>query len=374
MILRRKLVLAFACAAISFTLCSCGSSSDGTPSNDSQTDAAQPDAMQTEGGQADAESDAPQADAESDASQADGGDSDAPQSDSGLIGQADFPAAMAAAICDNIGACCAAHGYQNNVTMCHDQVLGTYQDLMDAATQSGGVTYDAKAAADCVEQYKAYVLKCTPDQADIEAVNAVCNKVIVGAKLDGQPCTDSFECAGAATGGSDCSDESDADGGSYRRCEQASGTLPHGSVGATCSESCRVMTGSHATCDRVGDYVEAQAACWVEDGVRCDAATHQCVAVQPVGQSCTSDTDCEASAYCESGVCTALVADSLPCDPDVPIQCTSHSHCDASSTVCTPDKKTGDACSDSLECDSWQCHGDTCQPVNLIAPYFCIES
>lgn len=366
MILRTKLVLSFAFVALPAALCSCGSSSDA--SNDpAANDAGQPDAVQTDGGQPEG------GDAESDAFQPDSGESDASKNDGGLL-RAEYPAAMAAAICDNIGACCTAHGYQNNTTTCHDHVLGIYQDLMDAVALSDGVTYDAKAAATCVEGQKAYVIKCVPDQGDIDELNAACSKVVVGATQNGQPCTNSFQCAGAATGSSVCNDESDLDGGSYQQCEQASGTLPHGSLGATCGESCRFMTGSHATCDRVGDYVEAKATCWAEDGLRCDLATHQCVAVRPVGQSCSSDTDCEASAYCESDVCTELVADGQPCDPDGPIQCTSHSYCDGNSTICTPNKKTGDACSDSLECESWQCHGGKCQPANIIAPYLCIES
>jgi hypothetical protein len=373
MLVRRKFALAVACAAMPVALCSCGS--DSAPSSNPATDAGEPDAVHTEDGAADAGSDGAQADGDlSDAVQTDGGTCDAPQSDAGFISQCDYPAAIASAICDNVGACCAAHGYENSVQGCRDHILGTFQDLMDAMASSAGVTYDAKAAADCVEQYKAYVLKCIPDQGDTDALNAVCNKVVVGTTQDGQPCTNYFECAAAATGGAVCSDESDADGGSYRQCEQASGTLPHGSVGATCSESCRFMTGSHTTCDRVGEYVEAQATCWVEDGLRCDVATHTCVAVQALGASCDSDTDCQASAYCETSVCAALPTDSQACDPDLPIPCTSKSYCDSISMVCAPNKKTGDACSDSLECESWQCHAGTCQPTDLIATYFCIES
>ncbi|MBI5536514.1 MAG: hypothetical protein HY898_27580 [Deltaproteobacteria bacterium] len=375
MILRRKLALAVALAAMPIALASCESASDSSTSSSPAADTGAPDTGQAEDGATEAESDASQADGDlSDAGEVDGAKSDAPPADAGELSQADYPAAIASAICDNIGACCTAHGYLNNVQMCRDQIQGTYQDLMDAMANSAGVTYDAKAAADCVEQYKAYVLKCIPDPSDTDALNAVCNKVVVGTTQNGQACTHSFECAGSATGDSVCNDESDADGGSYRQCEQASGTLPHGSAGATCSESCRVMTGSHTTCDRVDDYVEAQATCWVEDGLRCDAATHTCVAVQAVGADCNTDTDCQASAYCATNVCAVLPTDNQPCDPDLPIQCTSNSHCDSTSTVCAPDKKAGDACSEPLECESWQCHAGTCQPEGLIATYFCIES
>lgn len=93
----------------------------------------------------------------------------------------------------------------------------------------------------------------------------------------------------------------------------------------------------------------------------CNAASGQCEAYKPTGQSCESDSDC-ARGFC-TGVCTDYPSEGEPCIPDSESTCDSIGlYCNVMTNVCTPLALEGDTCSATTPCSPvYTCNGATCE-------------
>lgn len=223
-------------------------------------------------------------------------------SDSGKV-QA-FYDKLAPVYCAKLEDCCSATGTVDPQNDCKT-FMGTFGGLeMQHLVDDGQVKFDTDAAAACLSALKAMDNVCgdTGGSAD-------CAGAFIGLVADGGACTSDSACA--------------APGGGIAECEIAGedekGTCnahPRLKVGQTCDRDCHGTTDTYS-CFTL-DAAPGKGDCFLEDGLRCDAATFKCVALATDGGACQSSSDCAQGLYCTSpdAVCRPLVAVGGACTAD----------------------------------------------------------
>jgi hypothetical protein len=175
-----------------------------------------------------------------------------------------------------------------------------------AAITTGGRSYTAGRAEDCVNKTKEVYAKSPPlTPTDLAAVADTCGRVYAGTKAKGDTCTSSFDCTGSLIcDKSHCGDKVDK---------------KNGELCANPGEVCE--TGSY--CATVGDV-------------------KQCTPKVPLQGACDPvKTPCIESARCDNAVCQPKVGIGQTCNPtretDPNADCTADGpYCDAAlGNVCT---------------------------------------
>jgi hypothetical protein len=283
------------------------------------------------------------------------GGSDDSQPSAGPVDEATFQSGLVAEQCSRIGLCCTAASQPFEEAKCESQL----RDLFPNADGAGGggaggaaaglaVTYDANAAAKCLEQVKALPKTCgallptgTVD-APSGALHLIdpCQSVYVGTKAVGEGCTSSLECAPNDKHFAYCNPSS-------HQCEEVVAVIK-----GTCGES----DGKLYVCiPQGGDGIHV-AAC---DGTQCMGLAHE-------GDKCITqftDTKCDEGLTCQStsggvdGTCVGFPKAGEACMSG---QCAEGAYCDG--TNCVAQKADGAACTGGNECAAPnQCTSGTCQ-------------
>ncbi|HEY6463301.1 MAG TPA: hypothetical protein VIY73_24210, partial [Polyangiaceae bacterium] len=101
-------------------------------------------------------------------------------------------------------------------------------------------------------------------------------------------------------------------------------------------------------------------------GTTCDQTSLTCIALQPTGTACTTDSQCVAGDYCGyagvSAQCAPRVADGTACADD-PTSCLTTSTCDSTTETCKPLLANGAQCTGGSQCQSGGCGNGLCESV-----------
>ncbi len=172
--------------------------------------------------------------------------------------------------------------------------------------------------------------------AGYNCVNSFCDSAsstCVPYVTDGQPCTQSSECANGLCG-----------------ADQLCTSLPGP------GDACDVTTGE-SQCREVG--------------YTCSATLMKCVARGLGGDPCTTTTDCSPVYQCgTSGTCELRPTLGDECGTQaVPSGCIDHSYCDQTTMQCTARKSDGSPCTSDSECLGGTCDFAT---STCMTPAICI--
>lgn len=214
-----------------------------------------------------------------------------------------FTTEYAKPYCTRLASCCAAQGIPSSGSAdCIERELMSYRDVLaegSAVVNRAAVKTLLDSLSDSCDQFS-YALYGT---------------LVDGLRAEGEPCTDGAQCAGTNVV---CVVPANSDLG---KCY----VLTRGKLGDDCQVSCDQTTSCRSTL--LGGTSTGHAACWDEDGLRCDWDTNQCVKFPGIGQAC-GDERCGQNADCISEICVkrgALGDDcssgpscgaTLTCDPD----------------------------------------------------------
>lgn len=256
--------------------------------------------------------------------------------------------------CGLIEPCCSAAGLPATGSQCQ----------LFVSAETSQASFDATAAQACLTAAQAEQAAgtfCTTLGGDIPACSQAFQQAN-GTAQPGQACTEDSDCAPAPNGGATCFDQGLAADGGIAESETCVQTLP-GQVGE--GPCIGTQNGDVTTYSWSGTSGLPQKAyvCNEADGTSCDFVSQVCVALAPVGQPCTGDSTCVASAYCNestsSPVCAPRLADGSSCAA-APTGCLTTSECDSTTNTCTPLVATGQPCSANPQCQSASCVNGTC--------------
>lgn len=187
--------------------------------------------------------------------------------------------------------------------------LGQLIASEDAAVASGSLSYDADAAATCLDMRQNRAC----DDA-LSRAASVCDHVFVGTRRTGEACAFPTECVSDVCNVPSCSM-------------------------ACCAGTC----GDAPTLVAIG---QSCAAGPCVDGAYCDAS-ETCSALLPAGAACTSILDCQVDLICgdSSHTCLKPAARGQACNPaDSSLLACAVGACDAVSKTCVPYVFAGAAC------------------------------
>lgn len=279
------------------------------------------------------------------------------------------PAELADAWCQNLEACAPLPIFTPE--QCRTQFAGLFRATLfenaDELISRGTTSYDAAAAAGCIEAYRALgcdlVIAATPPE---------CRVVLVGGVEDGGSCSDSTECqagsycdaaacpttrgtcaARKANGATCLSDDECEDG---LACEDGSCGPPASQSGGPCGgdsgrecpidELCRGAEGTSAgTCTPFESLLTAAL------GEDCSVGEEDTMILCQRGSSCAVvGLDGTAPDF----ECVAGVGEGAPCNAAVPEMCPLGQRCDANPReldfegTCVPMPTAGQPCAEVL--------------------------
>lgn len=241
------------------------------------------------------------------------------------IPEADFAARYAAAVCDNVGACCTRAGYEAPPAGCLAPIANELAEQY--AKYRTNLTYDPKVAANCVAQLTAGVKAC--DNQAVDKASA-CRLVYEGKLVLATSCRASVECDRPSTGSVAC-------------------------VNGTCT----------LLSDPTGLGKEGEECVFrpCEQGLFCDPNTGQCSAGLVEGDFCsnTSSLPCAAGLFCDpvTSSCTAGITEGSCLGNSG--QCDARSHfCDDCTQSCEAKLRDGAACRSASDCASGACYPSGC--------------
>jgi hypothetical protein len=225
--------------------------------------------------------------------------------------------------CKGAAPCCAAAGSNHDVDSCRD-FFGMF--LRYAARSAKH--FDQAAADQCLVELEQALGSCQGDEPD------VCDRVFGGDRGLGQACQSNVECALHADGEVSCLYSAD------------------GQSGGTCKLYLAPAEGQPCSSSSATEEYR----CSSDPEFRCDYATDTCKLRTPIGQACSSSSECVTDATCDytSGTCLARTAIGESCTADY--DCVEAAYC--SGQICTKRKSAGEACTSYAECDGY-CDADT---------------
>ncbi len=245
------------------------------------------------------------------------------------VSQADFTDRAAAAICDNIGACCASAGFALDRTGCEAFVRGS----LDWDDPHENTIWDADAAGRCVEDFGVIARSCNESAADYAAS---CGHTLRGTLGEGQSCVDDIECADIAGARAQCLYDTPEPGG---RCT-ADVRAAASSLGDPCDSTC--SSDSCVSVTPVGGS-GAPGTCYVEDGLVCNFDSATCERAPSLGEACPGYY-CQSGAYCP----------------------------DTGEGGCTASKPEGAGCVGDDECQKGSCSEGICGPRSIASEELCL--
>jgi hypothetical protein len=275
------------------------------------------------------------------------------------------------------------------------------------AISAGRISYDANAAAACLNAYNS--ADC--DFTSLLQAISTCQKIFTGKVQTGGACHIDVECAngfcsgpqagcagtctafpaiGDACAGGRCGPDGTCDSMS-QKC------VALGGKGATCdllSAPCQtgldcVTVGSSSTCQPPGaegqpcGFSFSTPAC--QSGLYCDGDTQTCLRPVESGGACNSNSSCDGGLVCviagnaTSGTCQPIHDIGQHCEPGDHSGCASDATCDASTSTCELAGQAGDDCSSTscapqfycdattMKCAAKVASGGACDPQNFDA-------
>ena len=338
----------------------------------------------------------------------------------GSVPLSDLPAELASAQCDIARRCLAPvfhifFGQEDCETRVEEQVRQGGFGALEAAVEAGRVTYDAEAAADCLE------IVATRDcaEANQRTIDA-CEAALGGTVAPGGDCEIDEECAGSRIcevasacpgtcvdrygAGQACTDNDQCADGLV--CSEATmrciapaedgaacggGVEPQCDGGLLC-EGEDEDAGMTGTCSPLGEIEERTAgqACspsvgnLCEEGLSCalDALAPElgfsCRAMPASGGPCRIGfpENCPRGEYCPLTIeelalgtfdseCAPLPGDGEPCavrPENVGPVCAAYTRCDAPTGTCLALRDLGETCSSDELCHSGSCDNGGCAP------------
>jgi hypothetical protein len=272
---------------------------------------------------------------------------------------ADLPHAVANALCNNIGPCCAQAGFPHDPAQCEIESEKALEASVSAMRRKE-FAYDGFAARGCVEAYAIAGRTC----GDASQVQRACRRVFTGALELGQPCADSNEC----TPGNYCQRTGGAANG-----ECVSETLSRGKLGDRCGESCIHYDEQEFTsCNGLTTSVSTQ--CYSNDGLFCNDA-HVCAPLPTVDQPCTGAPVCAGDNFCDATRHTCVARRTSGSCGDANDACTADAFCNFGTHQCELRRAHGEACAGSFdECVSTDfCIQGTCRTRTIATPFSCFD-
>jgi hypothetical protein len=191
-----------------------------------------------------------------------------------------FTSSYVTPYCARVTDCCMKAGYSAPGASCATTELGYYGALLadgSAQVNSAGV---------------AALLNAIQNTCD-EPSYTLYSNLTAGTRPVGSDCTDVGQCQGDSVA---CLMPSST---SVGKCV----TLTRGRSGDSCAVGCDNTSSCKWTI--MGGNATQTAACWDEDGFRCDSATNTCVALAGVGNFCDSSVVCGRHADCINSVCVS---------------------------------------------------------------------
>ncbi|MGD0529258.1 MAG: hypothetical protein ABSE49_29230 [Polyangiaceae bacterium] len=260
--------------------------------------------------------------------------------------------------CNLIEPCCAQAGLSTSGTLC----------LAFAGEAAASGSYDATAGQACIAGMQAESgtpALCMNLGNDIPA----CSQVYAtkgGSTPPGGTCMQDSDCAIASGGGATCFDDFTFDDGGSTQTETCIQTM----VGSAGDGPCiGTVEGAVTTYSWGGTGAPPTTAytCDNASDLTCDATTQKCLALGDTGATCTSDSDCVTTDYCNfdtaTAACAPRFADGAACGEDS-TGCVTTDYCDTTSATCKPLLAAGTACSTSQQCASTECVNGSCGAAN----------
>jgi hypothetical protein len=274
------------------------------------------------------------------------------------VPQDQFVADFARALCQGVGPCCQAAGYDYAVDVCTARINQIWAAQVVPPPGTPDTSYDSQAAGECIAALRSLSQTCAVTIATTDA----CARVWRGSRAPGSPCSHAAQCTDMPGATTDC----DSLDGGPNVCV----ARPRGKSGDRCSRTC-TETGL-ITCHFTGtpEPSPTAARCFTNDGLFCDDSS-TCRPLVAIGGSCAGSEQCALEAYCDASVCRQRLAAGAAC-PLGSEQCDRASYCSAGS--CVAKLRKGEACTDSAQCLAF-CDVDHCvDPVPITNPVFCSRS
>ena len=271
----------------------------------------------------------------------------------------DLPRAVADALCNNIGPCCAEAGFPHDAAQCvveSEKALAISISTM----RRKEFFYDGVAAQACVDAYVVAGRTC----GDPRAVQRACRRVFTGALEEGQSCADTSECSP----GHYCQRTSGASSG---RCVNES--LSRGRLGEACGETCTHYDEQQFTsCTGLSSNVTTQ--CYTNDRLFCNDA-HLCAPVPALGQPCTAASTCAGDTFCDTTVSTCAARRTSGSCGEFNDACAAEAFCSFGTHECDLRKPHGAACTRGVdECVTTDfCIQGTCRTRTIATPFSCFD-
>jgi hypothetical protein len=277
----------------------------------------------------------------------------------------EFPGQLGNAFCDSIAPCCKAATIAYDDGKCRSAATNYFSGFL--ATNGGSkATYDATAAAKCLDAVKAALQACVGFEDAISG--AACSDVFQGTVPDGGSCVTTADCVNH----DECDfDPNAAPGAGGMVCiGMYSDVAPHGKAGDACFGTCNVIADGSTYCSSDGDQTAAPY-CYGSEGLVCASDTKLCTKLAPVGAACAQG-GCVKGAFCQAGTCAAQL-DSGSClmDPDA---CSAQTYCEQNTRMCAPKTVDGLFCRDDSECVSGKCEASQCGPLGAASTDMCAGS
>jgi hypothetical protein len=246
-----------------------------------------------------------------------GGCKSADQEEAAAISREELPAAIASVLCDSLRDCCSAAKFVFDSASCAAGVSARLDAYLDQRT-TAAVSYDARAAGDCLAQLEQTVRCGRTEGAENEGA---CRRMLSGTLAEGQPCSLTPECAEPGICSQDFATREST-------CvHETIRTLVHGREGDACSMTCDdedACSYPELPGDTSGEPTEPTAprvGCYIEDSLVC---IETCQRLKDVGEPCAGAGGCK-------------------------------DFCDRESMVCAAPRQNGAACREGFECQSGSC-------------------
>ena len=259
-----------------------------------------------------------------------------------------FPGQFSDVLCDTIAPCCTAASIPYDSATCKRNASAFFKAYADSSSVPG-TTYDASAAAGCLDAFKAALQSCNKFTDD--TTGAACSHLFVGSVPLGGACQNQTDCASG-----NCLPDAN---GQATVCVAGSDG-PHAQAGAACNGECVTSNGS-TDCSGSASTGDpgASGICYASDGLFCSSQTGVCTTFAQLGQACEPQ-GCVAGAFCAGGMCV-VQRDSGSCS-DAQDACSAKSYCDFTTNQCLPRKADGAACDESSDCLSDECTDSSSVP------------
>lgn len=227
------------------------------------------------------------------------------------VARSDLPTVLADKACAALESCCRQAGVSFDVAACRTSGGARLQQELDQQYDGPNVSYDPRAAGDCVAEISAAAW-CgqDPDAPPFDA----CRRAFAGTLPLGAACSRAAECASSAQGQADC----DFARGGVCASASTAAASPHGKSGDPCAGTC---VGNSCDTLMVPEGSGSTPWCYRDEGLAC-SSMQVCVPLLAKGAPCSS-IDCQAGLYCDfpAGVCVDAKPNGQHCNS--PYECQS---------------------------------------------------